>query len=79
MNTFFTDQELEVLAKTSDVLNSFNDLPSMHPNDLSDFKFHINALQNIILARAGQRVYNNQTRSYTFWERKYERVTETNF
>ena len=72
MNTLITDEELEVLAKTSDILNSFTELPSMHPNDLSDFRFHINALQNIILARAGQRVYNEQTETIASWERKYQ-------
>ncbi len=74
MNTLFTDEELEVLAKTSDVANSFYDLPSMHPNDLNDFRFHINALQNIILARAGQRTYNSQTGTTTSWVRNYEKV-----
>ena len=74
MNTLFTDEELEVLAKTSEVLNSFTELPSMHPDDLNDFRFHINALQNIILARAGQRVYNEQTGTIASWERKYEKV-----
>lgn len=74
MNTLITDEELEVLGKTSDVLNNFNELPSMHPDDLNDFRFHINALQNIILARAGQRVYNQQTATIASWERKYKKV-----
>lgn len=74
MNTLFTDEELEVLAKTSEVSDSFNELPSMHPDDLNDFRFHINALQNIILARAGQRVYNEQTGTIASWERRYEKA-----
>lgn len=72
MNVQFTNEELEVLSKTSDLLDSFNELPSVHADDVNDFKFHINALQNIILARAGQKVFNQQTRSYASWERKYE-------
>lgn len=74
MNTLFTDEELEVLAKTSDVANSFNELPSMHPDDLNDFRFHVNALQNIVLARAGQRAYNSQTGTTNSWIRNYEKV-----
>ena len=49
-------------------------IASMHPDDLSDFRFHINALQNIVLAPASQRVYNKQTKTIASWERKYEKI-----
>lgn len=53
-----TTLELKALEATKEAWNAFLDLPVIHPDDQDDFRHHIHALQNIILAREGQRVMN---------------------
>jgi hypothetical protein len=48
-------EEQEALNKSSELWNSLIDLPFNHPDDMPDLRFHIRAIQNIILARQGQR------------------------
>jgi len=50
-----TDQELKVLALTKEAWNEFIQLSVQHQDDHNDFRFHIHALQNMILAREGVR------------------------
>lgn len=51
-----TPQELKVLELTKGTWNAFLELSEMHPDDQNDFRRHVHALQNIILARGGQRI-----------------------
>lgn len=51
-----TTLEIKAIEATKEVWNAFLQLPEMHPDDQNDFRHHIHALQNIILAREGQRV-----------------------
>lgn len=46
-----TKEELKLFEKTGDLFIEYKKLPELHPDDLIDFKFHIHALQNIILSR----------------------------
>lgn len=50
-----TPQEIKVLNLTKDVWAEFLALPEEHPDDRNEFRFHIHALQNMILAREGLR------------------------
>lgn len=50
-----TPQELKVIEQTKEAWNAFIELPVQHQDDYNDFRFHIHALQNIILAREGVR------------------------
>lgn len=47
--------EKAILELTADVWNGFVDLEIQHPDDLNEVRFHIHALQNILLARVGAR------------------------
>lgn len=55
-----TDQEKKVLELTKDVWNTFLELPEQHEDDEHDFRFHIHALQNIVLAREGVRAMDKK-------------------
>lgn len=50
-----TQQEIKVLELTKETWNAFLELPDQHEDDNDDFRFHIHAIQNIILAREGVR------------------------
>ena len=50
-----TPQEIKVLDRTKEAWAEFLSLPEEHPDDQNEFRFHIHALQNIILAREGMR------------------------
>jgi hypothetical protein len=43
--------EIEALEKSKDLWNALVLLEKKHPDDLNDLRFHIHAIQNIILAR----------------------------
>lgn len=51
-----TSLEVKAIEATKEAWNAFMDLPIMHPDDQNEFRYHIHAIQNIILAREGQRV-----------------------
>jgi hypothetical protein len=53
-----TGQENKVLALTKEAWNEFLRLPEMHADDVNEFRYHIHAIQNIILAREGLRSLN---------------------
>lgn len=46
-----TKKENNLLNLTAKTWNAFLKLPVYNGDDLNDFRFHIHALQNIILAR----------------------------
>lgn len=50
-----TEQENKVIGLTRDIWNKFLELPVQSQDDTQEFRFHIHALQNIILAREGVR------------------------
>lgn len=50
-----TPQEIKALDSTKEAWVAFMQLPVMHTDDQNDFRYHIHALQNIILAREGLR------------------------
>lgn len=56
-----TDLEKKLINKLGEVWNDFcllnqNKKDGGHPDDTIDFKFHVHALQTIILARVGFRL-----------------------
>jgi hypothetical protein len=54
-----TEKELIALHLTKDLWKAFVVLPVQHPDDLTEFRIHIHAIQNMILAREGSRVLNS--------------------
>lgn len=54
-----TKKELITINKSADLWESFLDLPITHTGDINEFKFHIHAIQNIILFRSAYRVMHN--------------------
>lgn len=72
-----TPQELKVLETTRDIWNEFIELPIQHQEDQNEFRFHIHALQNIILAREGQRhMKNNNSQKPLFPEDRIEKYNQ---
>ncbi len=53
-----TEAEEGVLLSLVVVWSQFLDLPEVHPDDVSEFRFHIHALQNMIMARPVERQQN---------------------
>lgn len=51
----FTNEELAILCLTAALWNRFLELPSLHPDDVAEFRSTMHDLQRIILARIGQR------------------------
>lgn len=54
-----TTEEKDVLDITVDIFNKFQIMPQLHPDDLTDFKYHVHAIQNLILCRSAYRVLHN--------------------
>jgi hypothetical protein len=52
---YMTDKEQKVLDLTAEAWNSFLQLPEYNEDDVADFRFHIHAIQNMVLAREGVR------------------------
>ena len=50
-----TEQEHKVIEISADLWNEFRLLPELHADDTRDFRFHIHAIQNIILSRSAYR------------------------
>lgn len=53
-----TEKEIKVAEQAGELWNSFMELPIQHPDDRNEFRFHIHALQNIILYRSASREMN---------------------
>jgi hypothetical protein len=53
--SILTAQEQELLRLTSDVWNAFLLLPRQHPDDQTEFRHALHALQRIVLARPAVR------------------------
>ena len=58
-----TPQENKVLDISADLWNEFVKLPMLHKDDNNEFRFHIHAIQNMIMARPQQRKENKKKRS----------------
>lgn len=59
-----TDDEIKLMDMMGQVWNEFCKLSQTHEHgghqdDLIDFKFHLHALENIVGARPGFRLYRN--------------------
>lgn len=52
-------EELQICNELGEIWNHFIRLTSAHPDDAIDFKFHIHALQNIVMARSAQRAHRD--------------------
>lgn len=52
-----TDQEKSALDKTVELWNDLNALEVFHIDDMHEVKFHIHAIQNIIMARGYMKKY----------------------
>lgn len=46
-----SEKEKEVLRLSGELWNQFIELPTIHPDDNNDVRFHIHAIQNIVFAR----------------------------
>lgn len=57
-----TEKEKEVLNISADLWNSCLTLPIQHKDDIPDIRFHIHAIQNIILGRSAQRVLEEENK-----------------
>lgn len=55
MASTLTDEEQKVLRITAEAWNAFLDLPRQHPDDQTEFRHTLHALQRIILARPAVR------------------------
>lgn len=55
MATVLTEQEQKVLQLTADVWNAFMKLPRQHPDDQTEFRHALHALQRVVLARPAVR------------------------
>ena len=53
--TGFTNEELVILSLTAAVWNRFIALPSLHTDDIPEFRAKMHDLQRIIIGRVGQR------------------------
>ena len=52
-----TDEELAVAKLAGKVFLEFEKLPQAHPSDLDEVRFHVHALDRIVLARAAVRAH----------------------
>lgn len=59
-----TDQEVKVVELTAETWNQFLKLPIEHPDDQNDFRYHIHALQNILLGRSGARLMKEMKNNF---------------
>lgn len=46
-----TEQEAHVIKASAYLWNEFLQLPVIHPDDINDVRFHLNAIQSILIAR----------------------------
>lgn len=53
-----TYEENQSLIKTVDLWNALVKLPDQHPDDIHEIRFHIHAIQHLIMSRPTQRVIN---------------------
>lgn len=45
------EHETDVIKTSAYLWNAFLKLPSVHPDDVNDVRFHLNAIQSILIAR----------------------------
>lgn len=50
-----TEQELDVLEKSRELWDEFLKLPVIHPDDQNEFRLHLHAIQNIVMARTAMK------------------------
>lgn len=55
-----TEQEKKILEASANVWNEFMLLPEQHPDDIRDFRFHIHAIQNILLGMSATRMLKEE-------------------
>jgi hypothetical protein len=69
-----TEEELALLASLRDFWTAFGALPQLHPADLDDASFHVQALSRIIATRATHRAHAERLASRagvpleSFWQ-----------
>ena len=59
------EQEIKVLNNLADAWNEFLKLKIQHPDDEPEFKYHIHAIQNIVMARKAAREHPEYFFKYT--------------
>lgn len=57
-----TPEELEIFDMLGEVFNKFSKEPPLHPNEQSEFAYHIHMLQCIVLARETYSKYLNSVK-----------------
>ncbi len=60
MSATLTPQEQRLVESLAKVWNNYLELPLEHQDDHNEFRTHIHALQNQILARPARRVFNKE-------------------
>jgi len=55
-----TDEEIDIMGLTRELVNGFANLNQSHPADMEEFVTHIHAIQNIILARPATESARNE-------------------
>lgn len=58
------DKEKEVLDKTLETWNAYLELDEDNKDETNDFRFHIHAIQRIILGRSTWRVLRDMNREW---------------
>jgi hypothetical protein len=53
----FTDDEHDINNLLIDAVNKYSKLEEQHPDELSDFVFHVHAIQGILGTRILRRTY----------------------
>jgi len=48
-------EEKKAMELSAELWNQFRQLPELHQDDIHEFRFHIHAIQNMIMARPEQR------------------------
>jgi hypothetical protein len=57
-----TKEEKDLLDKISEAWNDFLKLPTLHADDVIEYRQHVHAIQNIILARPAFLAINSEGR-----------------
>ena len=71
MDIEFTEEEERVMKLLGEAAALFFSLHPEHPSDAKEFEHHTHALQNLVLARPGYRLYQHQFGFTPEWKVKY--------
>lgn len=64
VNSDMTPEELVLMGITGALWNKFLEMNKEHPSDQDEFRFHLHAIQNIIVAQVGMRIYRSKVHDF---------------